>query len=282
LAITPILSRYQTEIILDARKESNRSLEVSLDLGLSLSEIQLDDRGAVFPDGQLILWGDLEEINQHEVGCFTVESGQIWKVQRFSELMNRVYSLMPTSGPPTMLVSGIPMHRIKDTNPRLDTLAKIKTLKPLSGQVLDTSTGLGYTAIEAAKTAEKVVTVEIDPAVLEICRINPWSARLFEDPRIESRTGDIFEEITQFEDRSFSRIIHDPPTISLAGQLYSAEFYERLARVLKPGGRLFHYIGDLKSRSGGRTSRGVVQRLKDAGFRRVVRKNAAFGVVAYP
>jgi predicted methyltransferase len=282
LAITPILSRYQTEIILDARKESNRSLEVSLDLGLSLSEIQLDDRGAVFPDGQLILWGDLEEINQHEVGCFTVESGQIWKVQRFSELMNRVYSLMPTSGPPTMLVSGIPMHRIKDTNPRLDTLAKIKTLKPLSGQVLDTSTGLGYTAIEAAKTAEKVVTVEIDPAVLEICRINPWSARLFEDPRIERRTGDIFEEITQFEDRSFSRIIHDPPTISLAGQLYSAEFYERLARVLKPGGRLFHYIGDLKSRSGGRTSRGVVQRLKDAGFRRVVRKNEAFGVVAYP
>jgi predicted methyltransferase len=180
-----------------------------------------------------------------------------------------------------MLISGIPMHRIKDTDPRRDTLAKIKTLKPVAGQVLDTSTGLGYTAIEAAKSAEKVITVEIDPAVLEICGINPWSHRLFEDKRIESRIGDVFEEIKHFENAAFSRVIHDPPTISLAGSLYSAEFYEQLVRVLAPGGRLFHYVGDLTSRSGGRTSRGVVQRLKDVGFRRVVSRIEAFGVVAY-
>lgn len=258
-----------------------RTVVVSLDLGRTKSEIHIGEGGAVFPDGQLVGWEDLEDINQHEVGCFTVDSGRIWKVQLYSEMMSRIYSLMPTSGPPTMLLSGIPMHRIKDTDPRRDTLAKIKTLKPVTGQVLDTSTGLGYTAIEAAKSAEKVITVEIDPAVLEICGINPWSHRLFEDKRIESRIGDVFEEITHFEDAAFSRIMHDPPTISLAGRLYSAEFYEQLVRVLAPGGRLFHYVGDLTSRSGRRTSRGVVQRLKDAGFRRVIPRKEAFGVVAY-
>lgn len=180
-----------------------------------------------------------------------------------------------------MLISGIPMHRIKGIDPPQRHVGEDQTIKPVTGQVLDTSTGLGYTAIEAAKSAEKVITVEIDPAVLEICGINPWSHELIEEERIESRIGNVFEEITHFEDAAFSRIIHDPPTISLAGHLYSAEFYRQLFRILKPGGRLFHYIGDLTSRSGRRTSRGVVQRLKDAGFRRVVSRKEAFGVVAY-
>jgi predicted methyltransferase len=146
---------------------------------------------------------------------------------------------------------------------------------------LDTSTGLGYTAIETAKTAESVVTVEVDPAVLKICRYNPWSRALFENPRIRQQIGDVFDEITSFETGVFSRIVHDPPTISLAGHLYSEEFYKQLFRVLRPGGRLFHYIGDLKSRSGTRTMHGVVRRLKDASFPRVVSESQAFGVVAY-
>lgn len=64
---------------------------------------------------------------------------------------------------------------------------------------MDTVTGLGYTAIEAVKT------------------------------------GDSFEEIHQFEDETFARIIHGPPIFSLAG-----EIHRQLFRVLKPHGRLFH------------------------------------------
>lgn len=60
------------------------------------------------------------------------------------------------------------MHRIKGIDPHKDTLEKIKTLQPLSGIVLDTATGLGYTAIEAAKYASKVITIEIDPAALRL------------------------------------------------------------------------------------------------------------------
>ena len=138
---------------------------------------------------------------------------------------------------------------------------------------------MGYTAIGAAKTAEVVITIEIDPAVLEVARLNPWSKDLFGNPKIEQLIGDCFEVIHGFESESFSRIIHDPPTFSLAGDLYSQAFYRQLYRVLEPGGRLFHYIGDLESRSGGRVAKGVIRRLREVGFRRIHRRPGAFGVV---
>ena len=87
--------------------------------------------------------------------------------------------------------------------------------------------------------------------------------------------------IQDFDDQAFSRIIHDPPMFSLAGDLYSSAFYEQVYRVLRPSGRLFHYIGDPKSRSGRNVTRGVVRRLHDTGFKRVKPYAQAYGVVAY-
>ena len=180
-----------------------------------------------------------------------------------------------------MLVSGVPMHRIKDTDPWRDTLAKAKTIAPLTGRVLDTATGLGYTAIVASETASEVVTIELDPAGLEIARQNPWSRELFTRANIQQVIGDAGEIIPTLADASFARIVHDPPQLSLAGHLYSLEFYRELRRVLARGGRLFHYVGDPDSPFGSRTTSGVMRRLHDAGFRRVVRRPEAFGVVAY-
>jgi len=40
-----------------------------------------------------------------------VGDGAMQKIVVFSEATNRVYSLFITAGAPTMLVSGIPMHR---------------------------------------------------------------------------------------------------------------------------------------------------------------------------
>jgi len=195
--------------------------------------------------------------------------------------VNRHYSLMPTERAPTTLISGLPMHRIKDVDPREDTMRKIKTIAPLRGRVLDTATGLGYTAIAAAETAEQVVTIELDETALAVARLNPWSRALFDHPKIEQVIGDAFEEVMRFDNAAFSAIIHDPPTFSLAGELYSEEMYRRLFRVLRSGGRMFHYIGDLDSPSGGRVAKGVVRRLQEAGFARVVRKPDAFGLVAH-
>ncbi len=281
MTVPVVLSHFQAKTILEARSNNLAVVKTTIDLGLTESEIRLEEHGAQLVTDNTITWSDLNDISKRETGCFSISQGQIWKIQLYSDLMDRLYSLMPTTGAPTMLLSGFPMHRIKGIDPHGDTLEKIRTLRPVAGHVLDTSTGLGYTAIETAKTAESVVTVEVDPAVLKICRYNPWSRALFENPRIRQQIGDVFDEITSFETGVFSRIVHDPPTISLAGHLYSEEFYKQLFRVLRPGGRLFHYIGDLKSRSGKRTMHGVVRRLKDASFRRVVSDSQAFGVVAY-
>ena len=276
-----VLSHRQIEPIFSARQAGESTASTSLNLGLTRAEVLLEAERVVFPNGQWLSWGSLEEIGESETGCFVVEGNEAVKIQRFSEFLGRAYGLMPTDRSPTLLVSGIPMHRIKGTDPRRDTLTKIRAVAPVTGRVLDTCTGLGYTAIEAAKTAEQVVTIELDPTVLEVARLNPWSRPLFEHPRIEQVVGDSFNAIQDFQDESFSRIIHDPPMFSLAGELYSGEFYRHLFRVLERKGRLFHYVGDLGSRSGRNVVKGVARRLQEAGFSRVIRKPGAFGVVAF-
>jgi hypothetical protein len=81
-------------------------------------------------------------------------------------------------------------------------------------------------------------------------------------------------------DSSFTCIIHDPPAFSLAGHLYSGDFYRRLHRLLRNNGRLFHYIGDPESKSGRSITAGAIRRLEQAGFRQVRRAPRAFGIVA--
>jgi predicted methyltransferase len=260
-------------------KDLNQAM-CSLDLGVSTQKVIISTNQIVLPDDTVLTRKTLETVQKESQSCFIVVKNTLEKIQAYSQLTGRYYSLYPTERAPTMLISGIPMHRIKDTNPNQDTQAKIHAAHPV-GEVLDTATGLGYTAISATRTAEHVITMELDPTVLEICRFNPWSADLFQNPRIIQRIGDSFELIQEFPDGTFSRVIHDPPTFSLAGDLYSMEFYTQVFRVLRPSGRLFHYIGDLNSPSGRRVSRGATQRLIQAGFVRVIPHPQAFALVAY-
>ena len=276
----PILSYLQAESLLKARSSGLETTQVSLDLGMSTVQVSLDASGVNLEDGQKISWDTLEAIDASPSGCFVHAEGEAQAVQYYSEATDRVYSLYPTGGAPTMLVSGIPMHRIKDTDPHRDTLEKIRSIKPLVGWVLDTATGLGYTAIEAARTAEHVTTIELDPTVLKVCRLNPWSQELFHNPRITQLIGDSFDVVGGLEAGSFTRVIHDPPVFSLAGDLYSGEFYQELHRVMRNRGRLFHYIGDPESKSGRNMTASVIRRLEQVGFRQVRRAPRAFGVVA--
>ena len=275
-----VLSHYQAKVVLDAQRNGMGMVSVSLDLGLSTVQLPIDAQGLQLPDGNLLKWGDLEEIANSTSSCYVIEDGAPDAIQYYSEATERVYSLYPTNGAPTMLVSGIPMHRIKDTDPHQDTLEKIRAIKPVVGQVLDTATGLGYTAIEAARTAEHVTTVELDPAALKVCRRNPWSQELFDTPKISQVIGDSFDVVAEMEAGRFTRVIHDPPTFSLAGDLYSAEFYRELYRVMRNRSQLFHYIGDPESKSGRSITAGVMRRLEQSGFRQVRRAPRAFGVVA--
>jgi predicted methyltransferase len=275
-----VASREWVAPLLAARAAGHDAAETSLDLGLTRVHLEVTEAGARLPDGSLLPWEALAEIDAAEQNCFALDGGACAPIRVFSEATGRLCSLMPTSGAPTLLIAGIPMHRIKGVDPYQDTLNKMRAIGRLRGRVLDTSTGLGYTAIEAARSAEQVVTIEIDPAVLEVARLNPWSRDLFQRANITQITGDSYEEVAALPEASFDAIIHDPPAMRLTGDLYSGEMYRRLYRVLRDGGRLFHYIGDPDSKSGRSVTRGVALRLEEAGFGEVRPRPQAFGLLA--
>jgi predicted methyltransferase len=272
-----IFSHYQTQPLI--KNDHPDSMELSTDLGLSTLIVEKKPGGWQFPNGKTLTDHQVQIITENTNNCFLLHDDGLRKAEVFSHRTNRYYSLMPTPKAPTMLVSGIPMHRIKDTTPDEDTKQKIHALGKPYGKILDTATGLGYTAIQAAKTAEQVVTIEFDPAVHQICRMNPWSKELFTHPRIYHLIGDSADLAPIFDDGVFNAIIHDPPMFSMAGHLYSQNLYHTFYRILARGGRLFHYIGNPDSRLGASVGRGVVDRLKKAGFS-VKAKEQAFGVLA--
>jgi predicted methyltransferase len=202
--------------------------------------------------------------------------------RHFSPETNRLYILVQEPGDvPNLEISGIKM---KSASPTIGAVleASLRELRPLEGVCMDTCGGLGYSAIAMARAPGviRVVCFEEDPNVIEAARHNPESLALFEHPKIELRPQDVFEAIASLPDAAFDRVFHDPPRLSLAGQLYSGEFYRQLFRVLKPGGRLFHYTGAPGEKQGKRVRDGVVRRLRDAGFERVRDVPAAQGVSA--
>jgi predicted methyltransferase len=276
-----ILSYIQTRPLLEARKRGQVVVETSPDLGRSNTSVTLSTEGVRFATGERLDWASVEKISQSKVNCYTVSANGMQSVQTFSKETNRLCSLMPTRGAPTMLIAGFVMHRIKEIDPWQHAQRMIAAIAPMSGFVLDTATGLGYTAILAAREASGVTTIELDPGVQAIAQLNPWSQGLFANLKITQVMGDAYEVVPTFVGESFDRIMHDPPTLKLAGELYSSAFYRELYRILKRGGRLFHYVGDPNSKASSGITRGVVRRLQEAGFSRIVRRAEAHGVVAY-
>lgn len=173
------------------------------------------------------------------------------------------------------------MHRTKGVTPWQDTESKLAAIRPVIGRVLDCTTGLGYTAILASRTAAEVITIELDANVLAVARENPWSRELFESPRIRQLMGDAAAVLPTLPAAHFDRVIHDPPTLALAGELYGLAFYRELFRVLRPGGKLYHYTGAPGSRHRGRDlPASVGERLREAGFVNVRTRPEALGVTS--
>jgi uncharacterized protein len=268
-APTLTLSHFQVRPLLLAREQGQAAAATSPDLGCTRVEVAILEPGAHFPNGVLLPWELAATIAGEPSKCFAVTAAAIEELRVFSPTTGWVRSLYPTATAPTTIVAGFNMHRMTDIDPLQDTTNKVKGALPLRGAVLDTATGLGYTAILAAKTATRVVTVEVDPAALELARSNPWSAPLFAATNIESYVADVGEFVAQCADAAFACVVHDPPTLKLAGELYSLAFYRQLLRVLEARGRLSHYVGDPRSTTGQRTTRGVIERLTAAGFVRV-------------
>lgn len=250
---------------------------VSLDLGLSKTTVTLEGDSVVLPDGNRVGLGSLRGILKRPNTVFILLDSGLHPVALSD---GHYYKLVPTSGAPTLEIDGVRMHRTKGTTPEVDAREKVKVLGMRKGQVLEVGTGLGYTtqmALDAG--ADLVVSIELNPEVLKIAGVNPWSRRIFIDERVQLILGDAYDILGSLRPGFFDYIIHDPPRFSLAGHLYGSAFYAELFRALRSGGRLFHYLGEPGARYRGRNlRRGVVNRLRGVGFVKILHHEGVKGL----
>lgn len=261
----PVLTKWVVDEVLEAREAGLTEAYVSLDMGLSKERVLIKGDFVVIRGIEVKLSSLMNVKNEY---VYLVDEKGLSRISFFKD--GKYYKLRAVNGytAPTLEISGVHMHRVKDVTPWIDSKMKVRALGASRGDViLDTCTGLGYTAINCVNYgAWRVYTVEVDLNVLKIAELNPWSKGLSNE-RIKVIHGDVTKVIHEFSDCFFNKVLHDPPRFSMAGELYSSSFYEEVYRVLKPGGRMFHYTGYPGEKYRGKSLRsGVADRLKKAGF----------------
>jgi predicted methyltransferase len=255
-----IITKHEFDLIKKAKNGEGFLLKV--DFGSKSAKVKVKQNKAII-DEELIL--DLDEKIKDNF-CYLLDNQGLKKIIFFGADTNKSYKLIPTADWPTISISSVPMHKL--SSPKKDSQNKIDLIRPY-GLVLDTCMGLGYTAILASKGGAKIITFEKDNNVFAIAQINPLSAGLFEAANIEIRREDVAVGVKEFRDSYFDCIIHDPPTFKLAGELFSQDFYEDIMRILKEGGKLFHYTPLYKIKQGFDFPSSVKKRLKKAGFSQI-------------
>jgi len=261
----PLLTRPLAEAMHAARDAGAGTWTGSLDLGRSSDEARLEDdawewRGQHYPYPAKLKDRTIYHWDGDEFAAVSRYSGTLIK-------------LVPTEwGAPTFEIDGIKMLPTSRTSPIDDARRKVALVQPRGKTVLDTCGGLGYFAsccLDAG--ASRILSFEKNEDVLWLRTLNPWSP----DPdapehggRLQLTHGDISQAIARIADASVEAVLHDPPRFGIAGELYSQIFYDQLARVLRRGGRLFHYTGSPNALTSGRdVPREVAKRLEKSGFK---------------
>lgn len=261
----PLLTRPIAETLLAARDAGAGEWAGSLDLGRS--------NGTASLETDAWRWQGQRYAYPHKLKDRTIH---YWDGDEFAPVARYAGSLIklvPTEwGAPTFEIDGIKMLPTSKESPFADARRKVALVEPHGKVVLDTCGGLGYFAaccLEAG--AARIHSFEKNADVLWLRTLNPWSP----DPdapahgdRLQLTHADVSEAITQITDASVDALLHDPPRFGIAGELYSQVFYNQLARVLRRGGRLFHYTGNPNKLTSGRdVPREVAKRLEKAGFK---------------
>lgn len=259
----PLLTRPVAEALAAARDAGEWN--GSLDLGRSNERVTLQ------PDTWQ--WKSQSYPYPHKLKDRTIyywDGDEFAPVSRFS---GSLIKLVPTEwGAPTFEIDGIKMLPTAKESPFEDARRKVALVEPRGKMLLDTCGGLGYFAaccLEAG--VGRIHSFEKNPDVLWLRTLNSWSP----DPeapalggRLQLTHADVSEAIVQVADASADALLHDPPRFGIAGELYSQAFYDQLARVLRRGGRLFHYTGSPNKLTSDRdVPREVAKRLEKAGFR---------------
>ncbi|WP_456481615.1 class I SAM-dependent methyltransferase [Methanopyrus sp.] len=268
-----VISHFEAEELLRVVEEGRKEAEIRLDLGLRSGRARIDG-DTVVVEGVELARDDLESMTEWK-GAYGLTVDNVYRIEIRTEHYYKLLPVRPGEAP-TIEIDGIRMHRTKWTDPWTDAGVKVSKVGVSDGdRVLDVCTGLGYTALRALERGADVVSVEKDRNVLEIAGANPWSRGLEE---VEILLGPA-EEVVPSLDDEFDAIVHDPPRLARAGELYAEDFYRELLRLLRSGGRLVHYVGAPGSRYRGKdVLAGVSRRLTRVGFK-VVEVDRRWGLV---
>ncbi len=256
----PLLTLPLHQALLSARAEGRPYLDCSVDLGRTIGRVRIEAERWVL-DEQAYPYPERSK----ERTIYYWDGEAFAPASRFGDSLLK---LVPTDwGAPTFEIDGIKMLPTAQCSPYDDAARKVALIEPAGKTVLDTCAGLGYFAhwcLEGG--ARRVMSYEKNPDVLWLRSLNPWSPNP-EDARLSVTLGDVSKHIADIESASVDAILHDPPRFGIAGELYAQTFYDQLARVLRPRGRLFHYTGSPNKLTSGRdVPREVSTRLKRAGF----------------
>lgn len=264
----PLLVRPTAQALLAARDAGAGAWSGSLDLGASQGVASLEPdawqwRGQRYPYPPLL----------KDRTIYFWDGAAFEPAARFS---GSLIKLVPTGwGAPTFEIDGIKMLPTSQQSPFEDARRKVALIEPRGKRVLDTCGGLGYFAACCLQAgAARIDSFEKNADVLWLRTLNPWSPDADEagsgdaPRRLHLAHADIVQAIAGIADASVDAVLHDPPRFGIAGELYSQAFYDQLARVLRRGGRLFHYTGSPNRLTSGRDVPGeVARRLLKSGFR---------------
>ncbi|MCX7871476.1 MAG: methyltransferase domain-containing protein [bacterium] len=277
-----ISGKQLKEILKKSNKIDNNNNDnfilFNLDLNTTHKQyrIYLEKDGIYFPQVNLKISYDLiKKYSKKEELLYLITSEELKPLVFFENKSYRILSTVP----PSLEIDGIRMHT---TNVDKEINQKIELLKIKRGyKVLDTCCGFGYTAIAAAKKGAKVITIEIDPFIIKLAKLNPYSKELFTNKNITLIIGDTSKILKNIED-FFDVIIHDPPRLSpKTGNLYSNELYITFYKLLKPKGMLFHYVGNVGKKYRNKDLLHTIsKRLTDIGFK-VKKDNNLQSILAY-
>ena len=261
----PLLTRPIAEALLAARDAGANAWNGSLDLGRSTDSAQLQTdtwqwHGQRYPY--------LPKLKDRTI--YYRDGDEFAPAARFTDSLIK---LVPTEwGAPTFEIDGIKMLPTAKESPFADAHRKVALAEPAGKVLLDTCGGLGYFAACCLDAGvARIHSFEKNSDVLWLRTLNPWSP----DPeapasggRLQLTQADVAQAIRQMADASVDALLHDPPRFGIAGELYAQAFYDQLARVLRRGGRLFHYTGKPNQLTSGRNvPREVAKRLEKAGFK---------------
>ena len=261
----PLLTRPLAEALLAARESALDTWTGSLDLGRSSGDARLHTDAWEWR-GQRYPWpGKLKDRT-----IYFWDGDEFASVSRYS---GALIKLVPTEwGAPTFEIDGIKMLPTSKASPLDDARRKVALVQPQGKTVLDTCGGLGYFAaccLDAG--AARIDSFEKNEDVLWLRTLNPWSPdpeSVISGGRLQLTHADVSQAIADIPAASVDAVLHDPPRFGIAGELYSQAFYDQLARVMRRGGRLFHYTGTPNTLTSGRDVPGeVLKRLQKSGFK---------------